>query len=99
MSDDHRPHELPAIDIGDPLYRLLTRRLGLRLRHVMGLLLLNNVAQTVMIPFFYHRQNSSHLLTNANLQDVQIWLPVIWHDQIPLLSIWICPRTGSRIVS
>lgn len=88
MTDDHRPHALPEIDIGDPLYRLLTRRLKLRLRDVMGLLLLNNIAQTVLIPYFHHRQQGSNLLTHANLQDVQIWLVSFISQPIILYVYW-----------
>lgn len=88
MNDSHQPHSLPAINLGDPMYRLLHDRLGLRLRHVMALLVLNNLAQTILIPYLHHLNRGSNLFTNFNLQDLQIWLGSFISQPIILLVYW-----------
>jgi hypothetical protein len=88
MADNYRPNDLPQIHIGDPLYRFLTERLGLRLRHVMGFMVLFNVVQTVIIPFFHHRALQSNFLTNYDVKDVHSWLTSFITQPIVLYVYW-----------
>jgi hypothetical protein len=88
MTDDHQPHDLPEINIGDPLYRFLTKHLGFHLRHVIAIMVLFNVAQTLVIPFFHHQSLQSNLLTNLSIKDIQTWLASFVSQPIMLYVYW-----------
>ena len=88
MSENDKEHDLPQINIGDPLYRFLTERLGFRLRHVMSIWILFNLLQTVVIPFFHHKNLQSNLFTNVSVKDIQIWLESFVSQPIVLYVYW-----------
>lgn len=79
---------LPRIDIGDPLYRFLTRRLHLRLFDVMSAMVIINVVRTIIIPSLYHAERGSIFLTEMNPTDVQLILISLITQPVVLYIYW-----------
>lgn len=48
--------ENALLDIGDPLYDLLTKRLRLSFRSVFWILIVVNLVRSVLIPIYYHNR-------------------------------------------
>ena len=88
MADNHKNHDLPQINIGDPLYRFLTMRLRLKLGHLIALWTLFNLIQVVIIPFFHHRSLGHFLFADPGSRDLQIWLVSFVSQPMVLYVYW-----------
>src|SRR5262249_14120428 len=79
---------LPRIDIGDPLYRFLTRRGHLRLFDVMTAMIAINLVRTIVLPSLYHAARGGVFLTEMNPTDIQVILVWLITQPVVLYVYW-----------